>query len=109
MSVLKLYTGLDEIGMDHPLFMVRTQSGIDAAMLFERGVPMEEALQGVKARMQDLFGEDIPLALVDGTVFAVYMRNISRCGPDADDDTPHPTPDGDQPHDPTARRRGFTE
>jgi len=71
MSIYDHYTHGEPIGMDHPLFMVRIQSRIDAGMLFEQDLPLDVAMRQTRARMQDLFG-DVPLALVDTTVVATY-------------------------------------
>jgi hypothetical protein len=88
MSVFKLYAGEEVIGMDHPLFMAKTQAGIDAGLAAATGVPLEEALRTIRARMRDLFG-DIPLAMVDASVTMVYIRRgaaqstVDRVHPDS--------------------------
>jgi len=73
MSIYDLYTDGEPIGMDHPLFMARMQARIDAGRAAAQGLPLEEALRDIRARMQFLFG-DIPLALVDATVSMAYAR-----------------------------------
>ena len=77
MSIYAHYTGGELIGMDHPLFMVRTQSRMDAGWAADDGVPLADALRTIRARMQQLFG-DVPLALVDTTVFEVYAVRASH-------------------------------
>lgn len=73
MNVYSLYTDEDAVGMDHPLFMAKTQAGLDAGLAAAIGVPLKEALGVIRSRMQALFG-DIPLALVDTTVSMAYAR-----------------------------------
>jgi hypothetical protein len=73
MNVYSLYTDEDAVGMDHPLFMAKTQAGFDAGLAAANGVSLAEALRTIRARMQALFG-DIPLALVDATVSMAYAR-----------------------------------
>ena len=60
--------------MDHPLFMARMQARMDAGMSAAQGVPLGEALPIIRERMQSLFG-DVPLALVDVAVSAVYTQH----------------------------------
>lgn len=74
MNVYDLYTDGEPIGMDHPLFMARTQARFDAGLAAAQGVLLAEALPAIRARMQSLFG-DIPLALVDFTVSTVYAEH----------------------------------
>jgi hypothetical protein len=73
MSIYDHYTGGGLIGMDHPLFMVRTQSRIDAGWAADAGVPLADALRTIRARMQELFG-DVPLALIDASVTMTYLE-----------------------------------
>lgn len=74
MSVFNLYTDEEVIGMDHPLFMAKTQAALDARLAAASGVPLREALVTIRARMQALFG-DVPLAVVDATVSMAYAQN----------------------------------
>lgn len=62
--------------MGHPLFMVRTQSRIDAGLAAAAGTSLEEAQRRIRARMQDLFG-DVPAALVDSIVSAVFSERAA--------------------------------
>ena len=73
-SVIGMY--VDElIGMNHPLFMVRFQSSVDAGLLYKNGVPVQDAIQSTLERMRGLFGDDIPEELVRTTVTLVYAEN----------------------------------
>src|ERR1700693_1016177 len=73
-SVIGMYVD-EPIGMDHPIFMVRFQSGIDAGLLFQNGTPLKDAIQSTVQRMRFLFGDDIPEELVRTTVSLVYAEN----------------------------------
>lgn len=73
MSIFDSYTDGEPIGMNHPLFMMRMQSRIDAGMLFDQGLPLVDAVRQTRARMQELFG-GVPQALVDTTVYVVYAE-----------------------------------
>lgn len=77
MSTYSQYTTDEPIGMDHPLFMVRIQSRIDAGWAADDGVPLAEALRSIRARMKMLFG-DVPLALIDATVSGVYAMHAAN-------------------------------
>jgi len=76
-NIFDHYTNGEPIGMDHPLFMVRTQSRIDAGWAAQEGVPLADALRTIRARMQALFG-DVPIALVDATVTTTYLACSNR-------------------------------
>ena len=81
MSIYDYYTDAEIIGMDHPLFMVRTQSRIDAAWAADTGISLADALRTIRARMAGIFGE-VPLALIDTTVSGVYAQhaaNLAGC------------------------------
>lgn len=65
----------EPIGMDHPLFMIRFQSGIDARFLYQGGVPIQDAIQQTVKRMRFLFGDNIPEELVRTAVSLVYAEN----------------------------------
>lgn len=75
-SVLGMYVD-EPIGMDHPLFMVRFQSRIDAGLLYQNGTPIQDAIQLTVKRMRFLFGDDVPEELVRTTVSLVYAENDS--------------------------------
>ena len=77
MSIYDHYTDGELIGMEHPLFMVRTQSKIDAGWAADEGVPLADALPTIRARMQQLFG-DVPSALVDTTVVEVFAVRAAQ-------------------------------
>ena len=72
-SVFQVYTEADTIGMDHPLFMAKVQTEIDAAAAAERGVPLEVAQQTIPQRIRDLFG-DVPPSLISAAIFVAYAR-----------------------------------
>ena len=76
MNTFDHYTDGEPIGMDHPLFMARMQTRIDASRAADEGVPLGEALRKIRSRMQALFG-DIPLALVDTTVVEVFAQHAA--------------------------------
>jgi predicted kinase len=73
-SVIGMYAD-EQIGMDHPLFMVRFQSRIDAGLLYQNGTPIQDAIHATVKRMRGLFGDDIPEELVRTTVSLVYAEN----------------------------------
>ena len=77
MNIFDHYTDGEPIGMDHPLFMARMQTRIDAGWAAEQGVPLREALRSIRARIQELFG-DIPLALVDTTIVEVFAQHAAE-------------------------------
>ena len=51
-NVLSLYTADANVGMDHPLWMARTQSLIDAEMSYCGVVPLNEALSTIPVRIR---------------------------------------------------------
>ena len=55
---------------------------LDAGRAAAQGLPLEEALRSIRARMRSLFG-DIPLALVDAAVSMTYARHTAD-GPDTE-------------------------
>lgn len=69
---LSLYTDDTDVGMDHPLWMAKTQAAMDADMAYRAGIPLDEALRTIPDRIQWLFGEDIPMTLVTATVSLAY-------------------------------------
>ena len=73
-SVIGMYVD-EPIGMDHPIFMVRFQSRIDAGLVYQNGTPLNDAIQLTIIRMRFLFGDDIPEELVRTTVSLVYAEN----------------------------------
>lgn len=73
-SVIGMYVD-EPIGMDHPLFMVRFQSRIDAGSLYHNYTPLQNAIQSTVKRMRDIFGDDIPEELVRTAVTLVYAEN----------------------------------
>jgi len=72
--VLGMYVD-EPIGMDHPLFMIRFQSRIDAGLDYQKGTPLKDAIQSTVKRMRFLFGDDIPEELVKTAVSLVYAEN----------------------------------
>lgn len=72
-SVLGIYVE-EPIGMDHPLFMVRFQTKVDARFQCEGNIPICDAIASTVKRMQFLFGDDIPVELVASTVSLVYAE-----------------------------------
>ncbi len=73
-SVIGMYAD-EQIGMDHPLFMVRFQSRIDAGLLYQNGTAIQDAIHATVKRMRGLFGDDIPEELVRTTISLVYAEN----------------------------------
>jgi hypothetical protein len=71
-NALNLYTDETDVGMDHPLWMAKTQSAMDADMAYRAGVPLDEALRTIPERIRFLFGSDVPTALVAATVSLSY-------------------------------------
>ncbi len=76
-SAFNLYTDEPSIGMDHPLFMAKVQTAMDATFAAERGQPIEDALAVTRKRMRGLFG-DVPAALIDMEVTIAYARAAAR-------------------------------
>ena len=76
MSVYGYYTGGEDIGMDHPLFMARMQARTDAVSCAMKGVPLAETLQVTRTRMRELFG-DVPLAMVDAVVVQAFAQHAA--------------------------------
>lgn len=72
-SVIGMYVD-EPVGMDHPIFMVRFQSRIDAGFCIQDGVPLKDAIQITLARMRDLFGDDFPDELVRTAVSLEYAE-----------------------------------
>jgi hypothetical protein len=67
-----LYTDEPVIGMDHPLFMAKTQARIDALMSARsNGISLEEALRMIPPRIHSLFG-DVPDALITAEITNAY-------------------------------------
>ncbi len=77
-TVLSLYTDETDVGMDHPLWMARTQALIDAEIAYCGGVQLDEALATIPDRIRFLFGDDIPLTLVTATVSLAYAKFSTR-------------------------------
>src|SRR5271169_6833494 len=65
----------EPIGMDHPLFMVRFQSRMDAGFLYRNGTPIRDAIQSTIKSMRNLFGDNISEEMVRTTVTLVYAEN----------------------------------
>ena len=78
-STFSLYTDEPSIGMDHPLFMAKVQTAMDATLAAESGRSLEEALPAIRDRIRDLFG-DVPAALVDAEVALAYAQVAAREG-----------------------------
>jgi len=76
-SVFGMYVD-DPIGMDHPLFMARTQSWMDAGLLYRNGTAIQDAIQSTVKRMRNLFGDNIPEELVRTSVFLVYAEEEAK-------------------------------
>ena len=89
-SVIGMYVD-EPIGMDHPLFMVRFQSRIDAGFDFQNGKPIQDAIQSTVKRMRLLFGDDIPEELVRTTVSLVYAENAALQPMQSGDKLPIPS------------------
>jgi hypothetical protein len=69
----------EPIGMDHPLFMARTQARMWAAHAAHGGVALEDALRTIREQVRTLFGE-IPQALVDASVMTAYLEASASLG-----------------------------
>lgn len=78
-STFSLYTDEPAIGMDHPLFMAKVQTAMDATVAAESGHPLEEARRAIRERIRDLFG-DVPAALIDAEVTLAYAQVAAREG-----------------------------
>ena len=63
----------EPIGMDHPLFMARTQARMWAALAAREGIPLEDMLRNVRKQALGLFGE-VPLALVEVSATTAYLE-----------------------------------
>lgn len=71
-SVLGLYAD-EPIGMDHPLFMARTEARMRARLAAQHAVPLEQAIADISAEINWLFGE-VPAPLVTATVTTAYLE-----------------------------------
>ena len=65
------------IGMDHPIAGIRLTSKNDAYLCYQQAVPLKAAIKSILARIQYLFGEDIPEELVMATVYSVYAESTA--------------------------------
>ncbi|MEI7444435.1 MAG: hypothetical protein WCK28_06050 [Burkholderiales bacterium] len=81
-SPLSLYTDDTDVGMDHPLWMAKTQAAMDADMAYRAGVPLDESLRAIPERIRFLFGEDVPVTLVTATVSLTYATLMALGGED---------------------------
>ena len=70
-STYSLYTDEPVIGMDHPLFMAKTQTKMYAILGARYGTPLEEALRTIPEQIHALFG-DVPEALITAEISIVY-------------------------------------
>ncbi len=73
-SVLGMYVD-EPIGMEHPLAMIKFQSGVDATLHYQNAMSLKESIESTLKRMRFLFGDDIPDALVRTAVSLVYAEN----------------------------------
>jgi hypothetical protein len=71
-SVLGLYAD-EPIGMDHPLFMARTEARMRARLAAQHGIPLEQAIAKISDQINWLFG-DVPAPLVTATVTTAYLE-----------------------------------
>lgn len=72
-----IYTDEPEISMDHPLFMAKFQSRIWASLAAKADEPIAEALPEILKATRDIFGPDIPPAMVMTEVSLTYAE-LSR-------------------------------
>ncbi len=77
-GVLGLYTD-GPIGMDHPIFIARTEARRCAAWAAGDGLSLREALVAVRKHVLELFGE-VPQPLVDATATTAYLEAASAHG-----------------------------
>lgn len=71
---LAVYTDEPLIGMDHPLFMAKTQARIWASSDAHRGTPLHIALNEILRLVRDLFGSNIPAAMILTEVTLTYAN-----------------------------------
>jgi hypothetical protein len=71
-SVLGLFAD-EPIGMEHPLFMARTEARMRARLAAQHGVPLEQAIANITDEINWLFGE-VPAPLVTATVTTAYLE-----------------------------------
>jgi hypothetical protein len=74
-SVLGLYAD-EPIGMDHPLFMARTEARMRARLAAQHGVPLAQAIANISHEIDGLFG-DVPAPLVTATVTTAYLEAVA--------------------------------
>jgi spore cortex formation protein SpoVR/YcgB (stage V sporulation) len=65
----------EPIGMDHPLAMIKFQSGVDATLHYQNKMLLKESIESTLKHIRYLFGDDIPDELVRTTVSLVYAEN----------------------------------
>jgi hypothetical protein len=70
-STFSLYTDEPVIGMDHPLFMAKTQTKIYAILDARYGIPLEDALRTIPEQIHALFG-DVPQSLITAEISMAY-------------------------------------
>ena len=75
--VYAIYTD-EPIGMDHPLFMARTQARLWAAIQAQSGEPIMDAVPGILKAIRELFGLDTPGAMVTAEVSVVYAEQAAN-------------------------------
>ena len=73
-SVLGMYVD-EPIGMDHPLAMIKFQSGVDATLHYQNKMSLKESIESTLKHIRYLFGDDIPDEFVRTTVSLVYAEN----------------------------------
>jgi len=61
--------------MDHPLAMIKFQSGVDATLHYQNKMSLKESIESTLKHIRYLFGDDIPDELVKTTVSLVYAEN----------------------------------
>ena len=78
LGVFGLYVD-QPVGMDHPVFMARTEARIRASLAAQNGVALDEALRTIGHEMNELFGE-LPGSLVEATVTTAWLDAVSQGG-----------------------------
>lgn len=73
-SVLGMYVD-EPIGMDHPLAIIKFQSGVDATLHYQNKMSLKESIESTLKHIRYLFGNDIPDELVKTAVLLVYAEN----------------------------------
>lgn len=69
-----VYTDEPIIGMDHPLFMAKSQARIAASLAARDGQAIHRALPAILAQARTLFGDAIPSSMITAEVSLTYAE-----------------------------------